>query len=74
MKQIEMQHFASTELSIPGSTPALVDGNPLFSMVFDLNSKNESGATQCNHDGQCFTEAESSVKCWICIYGNPMPN
>ena len=39
MKQIEMQHIASTEIPIPGSTPALVDGNHLFSLVFDLNSK-----------------------------------
>ena len=60
MKQIEMQHIASPEISIPGSTPALVDGNHLFSLVFDLNRKNESGATQCNRYGQFFTEAESS--------------
>jgi hypothetical protein len=25
MKQIEMQHIASTDISIPGSTPALVE-------------------------------------------------
>jgi hypothetical protein len=56
MKQIEMQHIASTEIPIPGSTPALVDGNHLFSLVFDLNRKNEDEATQCYHDRQCFTE------------------
>ncbi len=60
MKQIEMQHIASTEIPIPGSTPALVDGNHLFSLVFDLNRKNEDEATQSNRYGQIFTEAESS--------------
>jgi hypothetical protein len=74
MKQMEMQHIASTKLSIPGSTPAVVDGNHLFSLDFDLNRKNESETTQCYTDRQYFTEAESSVKCKICIYGNPMPN
>jgi hypothetical protein len=34
-----MQHIASTDISIPGSTPALVDGNHLFLLVFDLNRK-----------------------------------
>ena len=60
MEQIEMQHMVSTEIPIPGSTPAVVDGNHLFSLVFDLNRKNESGATQCNPYGQLFTEVESS--------------
>jgi hypothetical protein len=60
MEQIEMQHMASTEIPIPGSTPAVVDGNHLFSLVFDLNRKNESGATQCNRYGHFFTKAESS--------------
>ncbi len=74
MKQMEMQHIAFTELSIPGSTPAFVDGNHLFSLVFELNRKYESETTQCNHDVQYIIGAESSVMCRICIYGNPMPN
>ncbi len=48
MKQIYMQHFASTEISLSGSTPALLDGNHLFSLVFDLNGKNEDEAIQYN--------------------------
>ena len=69
-----MQNITSTEIPIPGSTPALLDGNHPFSLVYHLDKKNESGATQGNHGRQYFTGAESSLMCRICIYGNPMPN
>jgi hypothetical protein len=68
MEQIEMQHMVSTEIPIPGSTPAVVDRNHLFSLVFDLKRKNESGM-QCNPDGQYFTELVSLMNCQIFIYG-----
>ena len=69
MKQIEMQHIASTEILIPVSTPAMVDRIHRFSLVYHLDKKNESGATQRIPDGQYFTEAVSFLKCKICIYG-----
>jgi hypothetical protein len=67
MKWIEIQHIASTDISIPVSSPALVSGNHPFFLVFHLDKKNEKGASQCNPDGEYFTEAVSLMKFKICI-------
>ena len=74
MKRNYKHNIASTEISIPVSTQTLVDRNHPISLVFHMNKKNESVATQCNPDEQYFTAEESPMMCKICIYANPMTN